>query len=136
MQLKLNIKNSKMKIEINSKKEYHEMMVEIYKLMNKGEGKLTKSESTRLSQMAIVAESYEENVLGLKPFKEPANIPELVEFKLFEHKMTQAKLAEEIGIAKSKVSEILNGKRMADISFLKGIHKVLKIDAGLLLEIV
>jgi len=136
MQLKLNIKNSKMKIEINSKKEYHEMMVEIYKLMNKGEGKLTKSESTKLSQMAIAAESYEENVLGLKPFKEPANIPELVELKLFEHKMTQAKLAEEIGIAKSKVSEILNGKRKADISFLKGIHKVLKIDAGLLLEIV
>jgi len=136
MQLKLNIKNSKMKIEINSKKEYHEMMVEIYKLMNKGEGKLTKSESTKLSRMAIAAESYEENVLGLKPFKEPANIPELVELKLFEHKMTQAKLAEEIGIAKSKVSEILNGKRKADIPFLKGIHKVLKIDAGLLLEIV
>ena len=31
-----------MKIEIKSKKEYHEMMVEIYNLMNKGEGKLTK----------------------------------------------------------------------------------------------
>ena len=30
-----------MKIEIKSKRAYHEMMVEIYKLMNKGEGKLT-----------------------------------------------------------------------------------------------
>ena len=46
------------------------------------------------------------------------------------------KLAEEIGIAKSKVSEILTGKRKADITFLKGIHKILKIDAGRLLEIV
>ncbi len=125
-----------MKIEIKSKKQYHEMMVEIYNLMNKEEGKLTKFESTKLSNMAIAAELYEEDVLGLKPFKEPETIPELVELKLFEHKMTQARLAEEIGLAKSKVSEILNGKRKADISFLKGIHKVLKIDAGRLLEIV
>ncbi len=125
-----------MKIEIKSKKEYHEMMVEIYNLMNKGESKLTKLDSTKLSKMAIAAELYEDNVLGLKPLKEPKTITELVELKLFEHKMTQARLAEEIGLAKSKVSEILNGKRKADIPFLKGIHKVLNIDAGLLLEIV
>jgi len=122
--------------EIKSKKEYHELMIEIYNLMNKGEGKLTKAESTKLSKMANAAELYEENVLGLKPFKEPKTIHELVELKLFEQKMTQARLAEEIGLAKSKVSEILNGKRKADITFLKGIHKVLKIDAGLLLDIV
>jgi antitoxin component HigA of HigAB toxin-antitoxin module len=125
-----------MKIEIKSKRAYHEMMVEIYNLMNKGEGKLTKQESTKLSKMAIAVEIYEDEILGLKPIKEPETIPELVELKLFERKMTQAKLAEEIGLAKSKVSEILNGKRKADISFLKGIHKVLKIDAGRLLEIV
>ena len=135
MSKKLNLKNYTMKIEIKSKKEYHEMMIEIYNLMNKGEGKLTKAESTKLSKMAIAAELYEENVLRLKPFKEPKTIHELVELKLFEHKMTQARLAEEIGLAKSKVSEILTGKRKADITFLKGIHKVLKIDAGLLLEI-
>jgi antitoxin component HigA of HigAB toxin-antitoxin module len=104
--------------------------------MNKGEGKLTNLESTKLSKMATAAELYEENILGLKPFKEPETISELVELKLFEHKMTQARLAEEIGLAKSKVSEIMNGKRKADISFLKGIHKVLKIDADLLLDIV
>ena len=111
------------------------MMVEIYNLMNKGEGKLTKSESTKLSNMALAAELYEEAVLGLKPFKQPETIPEIVELKLFEYKMTQAQLAEEIGLAKSKVSEILSGKRKADITFLKGIHKILKIDAGLLLQI-
>ena len=48
--------------------------------------------------------------------------------------MTQAKLADQIGLAKSKVSEILNGKRKADIPSLRGVHKVLNIDAGLLLE--
>ena len=91
-----------MKIEIKSKREYHEMMVEIYNLMNKGASKLTKSESTKLSKMAIAAELYEDEILGFKLFKEPETIPELVELKLFEHKMTQARLAEEIGLAKSK----------------------------------
>jgi antitoxin component HigA of HigAB toxin-antitoxin module len=71
----------------------------------------------------------------LKLVKEPKSIQEVVALKLFENKMTKAKLAEEMGLAKSKVSEILNGKRKADIIFIKGIHRVLKIDAKLLLEI-
>ena len=120
--------------EIKSKKEYHENMVAIYNLMNKGEKNLTKAELKILTAMSIAAENYEETVLGLKPFKEPETIAEIVELKLFENKMTQASLSDQIGIAKSKVSEILNGKRKADIPFLKGIHKVLKIDASLLLE--
>jgi antitoxin component HigA of HigAB toxin-antitoxin module len=102
--------------------------------MNKGEGKLTKLEANKLSQMAIATELYEDDVLGLKPFKEPKTISEIVELKLFENKMTQASLAEEMGLAKSKVSEILNGKRKADIQFLKGIHKIFKIDANTLLD--
>ena len=120
--------------EIKSKKEYHENMVVIYNLMNKGENNLTIAELKILTAMSIAAENYEETVLGLKPLKEPETIAEIVELKLFENKMTQASLSNQIGIAKSKVSEILNGKRKADIPFLKGIHKVLKIDAGLLLE--
>ena len=102
--------------------------------MNKGEKNLTKAELKILTAMFITAENYEETVLGLKPFKEPETIAEIVELKLFENKMTQASLSDQIGISKSKVSEILNGKRKADIPFLKGIQKVLKIDAGLLLE--
>jgi antitoxin component HigA of HigAB toxin-antitoxin module len=102
--------------------------------MNKGENNLTIAELKILTAMSIAAENYEETVLGLKPLKEPETIAEIVELKLFENKMTQASLSNQIGIAKSKVSEILNGKRKADIPFLKGIHKVLKIDAGLLLE--
>ena len=127
------MKNNKM--QIKSKKEYHETMVLIYDLMNKRDGKLTKVESNKLAEMSKAAEYFEDIVLGLKPVKDPETIQEIVELKLFENKMTQAKLADEIGISKSKVSEILNGKRKADITFLKGIHKILKIDATLLLKI-
>lgn len=128
------MKNNKDIYQIGSKKEYHETMVEIYNLMNKGEKSLTKKELTQLSLLSNAAEKYEDDVLGLKPAKEPKTISEIVELKLFQNKMTQAKLADEIGQPKSKVSEIINGKRKPDIQFLKGIHKLFKIDASVLLE--
>ena len=120
--------------EINSKKVYHETMLAIYKLMDKGESNLSAAELKALAAMSIAAEKYEDEVLGLKPKKEPETILEVIEFKMFENKMTQTKLASKIGIGQSKVSEILSGKRKPDLSFLKGVHKVLNIDAKFLLE--
>ena len=123
-----------MKQKINSKKEYHETMVMVYDLMNKREKNLTQKELKQLSQLSKAVENYEVDVLGLKSLKAPKTVSEIVELKLFEHKMTQAKLAAELGLGKSKVSEILSGKRKPDLIFLKGVHRILKIDAGFLLE--
>ncbi len=123
-----------MKYAPTSKKAYHELMVDIYSLMNKGESNLKAAELRKLAQMSAAAEKYEDEVLGLNPRKEPQTIVELVELKMFEHKMTQAKMADKLGISKSKVSEILSGKRKPDISFLKAIYKTFKVDAGFLLE--
>ncbi|WP_018629565.1 helix-turn-helix domain-containing protein [Niabella aurantiaca] len=123
-----------MKYEINSNKAYHETMLTIYKLMDKGESNLSTAELKKLAAMSTEAERYEDEVLGLQPKKQPETIVEVVELKMFENKMTQAKLATEIGIGQSKVSEILAGKRKPDVSFLKGVYKILKIDADFLLE--
>lgn len=110
------------------------MMVAIFRLMDKGEENLTDEEVEQLSAMVVSAEKYENEVLGLKPQREPKTIAEAVELKMFENKLSQAKLAEKLGLARSKLSEILNGKRKPDIGFLKSLHKVLKIDAAFLLE--
>lgn len=123
-----------MKYEIKSKKAYHELMVEIYTLMNKGEANLKSVELKKLAAMSAAAENYEDTVLGLKPGNGPKSIVEMVELKMFEKKMNQAKLAEELGLAKSKVSEILSGKRKPDLPFLKGLYSVFKIDPEFLLE--
>jgi antitoxin component HigA of HigAB toxin-antitoxin module len=123
-----------MKYEINSRKVYHETMLAIYKLMDRGESNLTAAELKKLAAMSAAAEKYEDEVLGLKPQKEPETILEVIELKMFENRLTQVKLAAEIGVGQSKVSEILSGKRKPDVSFLKGVHKVLNIDAKFLLE--
>lgn len=123
-----------MKYKISSKKEYHQTMVEVYELMNKGESKLTKEELNKLSVMSEAAEKYEDEVLQLKPKRQPQTIQEMVELKMFEQKITQSKLAEYLGLSKSKVSEILSGKRKPDVNFLKGIYEKLNIDADFLLK--
>lgn len=123
-----------MKYSITTRKAYHETMVVIYNLMDKEKAKLTVAERKKLAEMSVAVEKYEDEVLGLKPGREPGSIPEIVALKMFEHKMNQTKLAEELGLGKSKVSEILSGRRKPDIPFLKGIYKVLKIDADFLLE--
>jgi HTH-type transcriptional regulator/antitoxin HigA len=56
-----------MKHTINTKKEYHETMVIIYNLMNKGETNLTESELKKLAAMSEEAERFEDEVLQLKP---------------------------------------------------------------------
>jgi antitoxin component HigA of HigAB toxin-antitoxin module len=123
-----------MKHAITSRKVYHETMVAIYELMNKGEANLTAKELKTLATMAKAAEEYEDNVLGLKPAKEPQTITELLEQKMYESKMTQAKLADTLGLGKSKLSEILSGKRKPDVPFLKAVYKKLKVDPAFLLD--
>ena len=53
-----------MKHLISSKKSYHETMVAVYNLMNKGEANLTPAELKKLSAMAVAAEKDEDEVLG------------------------------------------------------------------------
>ena len=123
-----------MKYAITSRKAYHETMVNVYELMNKGEKNLTARELKSLAAMAKAAEEYEDKVLGLKPAKEPQSITELLEQKMYENKMTQAKLADTLGLGKSKLSEILSGKRKPDIPFIKALYKELKVDPAFLLD--
>jgi HTH-type transcriptional regulator / antitoxin HigA len=123
-----------MQYTIPSKKAYHETMVAIYNLMNKGEANLTSKELKTLAAMSKAAEDFEDNVLGLGLHKAPKSIAELVEQKMYENKMTQAKMATTLGLGNSKLSEILSGKRKPDVPFLKALYKKLNADPAFLLD--
>ena len=72
--------------------------------------------------------------VNLKPFLPPQSIPALLEQKMYENKKSQAALATMMGLGKSKLSEVLNGKRKPDVPFLKALYKKLNIDPVFLLE--
>jgi antitoxin component HigA of HigAB toxin-antitoxin module len=119
---------------IKTDKDYHQMMIAVYELMNKGEAQLTTSEIEELQKMTLLAEKYENEVMGLKPVKQPKSLAEMIELFMFENKLTQAKLADKIGIGTSKLSQILTGKRQPDVSFLKAIYRNLHLDPKFILD--
>lgn len=123
--------------KIRTEKQYKQIMVMIEQYLHQatkagGFHKLNKNDTLQLQKLSILAEQYEDKELKIMPLK--MDINSIVKQKINEMKLSQVKLASMLGIAPAKLSQILNGKRPADIPFLKAVHKKLNIDAGFLLE--
>ena len=58
----------------------------------------------------------------------------MIELFMYENKISQAKLANQLGIGKPKLSQILTGKRKPDVPFLKAIYNKLNIDPKFILD--
>ncbi len=119
---------------INSEKQYHETMLQVYDLMNKGEANLTEADVKKLTAMTAAAEQFEDDVLQLKPARQPNSLPEAIELFMFENKFSQARLADELGMGKPKLSQILTGKRKPDVPFLKAVYHKLRLDPKFILD--
>lgn len=116
---------------IKSKTEYKKTMDEILSLMNKGEANVSTQESNKIRELALAAQAYEQSIYTI-PL--PATLEGMIEMKMYEKKMNQAQLAKKLKLSNTKVSLILNGKQKPDINFLKGVRKVLDIDADFILD--
>ena len=119
---------------IKDDKSYHETMIAIYELMNKGEINLTSGEIEKLRMMSLAAEKYEDEVLHLKPLKQLQSLSEILKLFMYENKLSQARLADKLGIGKPKLSQILTGKRQPDILFLKALYRRLNLDPKVILD--
>jgi antitoxin HigA-1 len=67
------------------------------------------------------------------PF-EPTHPGQLIREELEEHHMTQAKLAEQIGVSSSLLNEVINGKRAVNTELALLIEAALGIAAHILLD--
>lgn len=119
---------------IATDKVYHETMIAIYELMNKGEAGLTPGEIDWLKVMTAAAEKYEDEILHLKPVKQPKSLTDVIELFMYENKLSQSSLADELGVGKPKLSQILNGKRRPDVLFLKALYRKLHLDPKVILD--
>jgi HTH-type transcriptional regulator/antitoxin HigA len=117
--------------KIETKAQYNAAMASITNIMRKGEKNLSAKELAQLKAMAEAAENFEDFHF---PLPEPSSLSEMIELRMFQMKLNKTKAAEVLGIANSKFSQIMNGKRKPDIAFLKSAHKNLKIDPKFLLE--
>lgn len=123
--------------KIRTEAQYHQIMGLIEAFINKatdigGFHMLSEAEANELEKLSLLAEQYEDQVLKVMPI--PVTINAVVQHKIKELDITQAKLADLLGMGTSKLSQILTGKREPDVPFLKAVHLKLGISGDFLLE--
>jgi HTH-type transcriptional regulator/antitoxin HigA len=123
--------------KIRNEPQYNQIMALIEVFITKatqlgGFSGLSDDDKDELSHLSSLAEQYEDEVLKIMPL--PVTIASVVQHKVREMNITQVKLAELLGLRTSKLSQILNGKREPDVTFLKAVHSKLGISGDFLLE--
>lgn len=112
---------------IKDQESYESALIEIEKLIDLDPQPGT-PEIDRLELLALLVEAYE-----AKSF--PATVPtpiEAIRFRMEQQNLSQRDLVPYIG-SRSKVSEILSGKRPLSLSMIRALHKGLGIPAKALL---
>lgn len=116
---------------LRSEEEYETALEELNTLMKKGEENISDVEADKIEVLALAIQAYEDIHY---PFPMCKSVPEMVEQKRFELNLTISGLAELLGLGKTTLSQILNGKRQPDVPFLKAVYQKLDIDPGVLLD--
>src|SRR6266851_4172737 len=86
-------------------------------------------EANRLELLTLLVEDYESRIV-------PTTLPDPIEairFRMEQQNLKQADLVPHIG-SRSKVSEVLSGKRPLTLSMIRRLHRGLGIPAKVLLQ--
>ncbi len=123
--------------KIRNEKQYAQVMVLIEKFIQKatdggGFSTLSETDANELQRLTLLVEAFEDQDLNIMPL--PVTLSAVIENKIKEMGITQAALAEMLGLGTSKLSQILNGKREPDVAFLKAVHSKLGISGDFLIE--
>jgi len=83
-----------------------------------------------LETLAVLVERYEEKAF---PLDRPSPL-EAIRFRMDQMSLTQAQLATLTGLPKSRISEILSGKRSLSLEIIRVLHEKLRIPADILIS--
>ena len=86
-------------------------------------------DAAKLEVLSILVQTYEENNYKID-YPTPANA---IKFKIEQMGLTRKDLEECVG-HRSKISEVLSGKRNLSLSMIKKLHKILHIPAEILIQ--
>lgn len=112
---------------IKNKKDYNTALKKIESLMD---AKRNSPELDELEVFSILVEKYEEEHF---PISNPDPI-ESIKFRMEQMGLSQSDLIPVIG-SKSKVSEVLSGKRGLSMRMIRALHDRLKIPADVLIQV-
>ena len=88
------------------------------------------AELSMLETLAILVERYEEKVF---PLAQPTPL-DAIRFRMDQMGLSQAQLAVLTGLPKSRISEVLNGKRGLSLEMIRIFHEKLSIPSDILIS--
>ncbi len=113
---------------IKDDREYDRLVAEAGRLMERGEGKLSREETSLLEMLSILIEDYDRKHYPLAP----AQPHQMLAYLLEERGLEPHDLWPVLG-SKSRVSEILSGKRAISKSHAKKLASFFRVPIGLLI---
>lgn len=127
-----------MAAEIQNLDDYIEIMNKIEFFIQKatkngGVDTLPQEEFNALNDLSLMANAYEKNVRNsfLSP---PKTISDALKIKMMQLRLKQKDMAILLGIAESRLSEVLSGKRKVNMELAKKLNRILKIEAEFILQ--
>lgn len=113
---------------IKTAQEYHAVLEEIERLIDT-HPTTGSAESDRLELLAVLAKEYEVSRVKI-PAPDPVSA---ILFRMEQQNLTQRDLVPFIG-SRSKVSEVLSGKRGLSLSMIRALHRGLDIPVDVLVQ--
>ncbi len=113
---------------IKTEADYHLALKKMESVFN---AKPNTTEGDLLEVLSLLIHAYEQKMYKI----EPLSPLEALKYEMQEQGLTQSGLAQNAGMSKSTISEILNGKKQMSVRFLKYLHNNLGISANILLQL-
>lgn len=124
--------------EIQNLDEYIEIMNKIEFFIQKatqngGVDNLPKEEFDALNDLSLMANAYEKNA-RTHFLNQPTTISDALKIKMMHLRLKQKDMAQLLGIAESRLSEVLSGKRKVNMDLAKKLNRILKMEAEFILQ--
>lgn len=117
--------------QIKTEQQYRSLLKRVDELLDLVEETtpLTDPNMIELDILSDLVEEYEDEHY---PIGTPSLV-DVIKLRMYEMNLTQAKLAELIGVSASRISEYLNGKSEPTLQVAKQLHKKLGISPNIIL---
>ena len=126
--------------KLTTRKQYDETKARVESLIaeatEKGmlEPEMDKVYTQEIGKLSKLMAAYEDEYLNILPLRQKSPLISSIEDYFYAHGMKQKEGAKLLGVNESQFSQIMSGRRKISMTFAKRLHKMMGIDANLILE--
>ena len=130
-------KQKEVNMKIRTAAQYEKALIAIESLMNAFPDGENAANDKNIAELAKAIEEYEDRHADMPMslvIKNPENLPDVIELKMFEKQMKRKDMAKLLGITDTRLSEVMHGKRKVNMELAKRLYKTLGVDPKFILE--